>query len=72
MLEVFMRNPDQVLSRQQLLGQVWGYDFDTRSNVVEVRVRALRRKIGAHRLQTVRHAGYRLRGTSPDPPATNR
>ena len=61
MLEVFMRNPEQVLSRQQLLGHVWGYDFDTRSNVVEVCVRALRRKIGADRLQTVRNAGYRLR-----------
>ncbi|WP_327148780.1 response regulator transcription factor [Nocardia sp. NBC_01329] len=60
LLEVFLRHPDQVLSREQILGQVWGYDFDPASNVVDVYVRALRGKIGARRLQTVRGMGYRL------------
>ncbi|MGW0178737.1 response regulator transcription factor [Nocardia sp. NPDC003345] len=60
LLEVFLRHPDQVLSREQILGQVWGYDFDPASNVVDVYVRALRAKIGAQRLQTVRGMGYRL------------
>ena len=61
LLEVFMRHPDQVLSREQILGHVWGYDFDPSSNVVDVLVRALRTKIGAERIETVRGAGYRLR-----------
>ena len=56
-----MRNPDQVLSRGQLLERVWGLDFDPNSNVVDVFVRALRTKIGAERIQTVRGMGYRLR-----------
>ncbi|MFI5715122.1 response regulator transcription factor [Nocardia sp. NPDC051750] len=60
LLEVFLRHPDQVLSREQILGQVWGYDFDPASNVVDVYVRALRGKIGAQRLQTVRGMGYRF------------
>lgn len=60
LLEVFLRHPDQVLSREQILGQVWGYDFDPASNVVDVYVRALRGKIGAQRLHTVRGMGYRL------------
>lgn len=60
MLEVFMRNPGNVLSRQQLLGHVWGIDFDTNSNVVDVCVRGLRRKIGTDHIETVRGAGYRL------------
>ena len=41
-----MRHPDQVLSREQLLCHVWGYDFDPGSNVVDVYVRYLRRKLG--------------------------
>ncbi len=60
LLETFLRHPDQVLSRVQLLAQVWGYDFDPATNVVSVYVAALRQKIGAHRIQTVRGAGYRL------------
>lgn len=60
LLEVFLRNPDRVLSREQILGRVWGYDFDPASNVVDVYVRALRGKIGTQRLQTVRGMGYRL------------
>ncbi len=60
LLEVFLRHPDQVLSRQQLLSHVWGYDFDPESNIVDVYVRYLRRKLGAERIETVRGAGYRL------------
>jgi two-component system, OmpR family, copper resistance phosphate regulon response regulator CusR len=60
--EMFLRNPGQVLSREQLLSHVWGYDFDPGSNVVDVYVRYLRRKLGADRIQTVRGMGYRLAG----------
>lgn len=59
--EVLVRHAGQVLSKAQLLDQVWGYDFDGSSNVVEVYIRHLRNKIGAERIETVRHAGYRLR-----------
>jgi DNA-binding response OmpR family regulator len=62
MAEVFLRHPDQVLSREQLLAQVWGYDFDPGSNVVDVYVRYLRRKLGANAIETVRGMGYRLVG----------
>ena len=58
--ETFLRNPGQVLSREQLLSNVWGYDFDPGSNVVDVYVRYLRKKVGAQRIQTVRGMGYRL------------
>ncbi len=58
--EAFLRNPGQVLSREQLLSRVWGYDFDPGSNVVDVYVRYLRKKLGAQRLETVRGMGYRL------------
>jgi DNA-binding response OmpR family regulator len=60
MLEVFLRHPDQVLSREQLLSHVWGYDFDPGSNVVEVYVRYLRKKLGSDRIETARGMGYRL------------
>jgi DNA-binding response OmpR family regulator len=60
LLETFLRHPDQVLSREQLLSQVWGYDFDPGSNVVEVYVRALRKKLGENVIETVRGMGYRL------------
>jgi DNA-binding response OmpR family regulator len=60
LLETFMRHPGQVLSREQLLSRVWGYDFDPGSNVVDVYVRYLRNKIGGDRILTVRGAGYRL------------
>jgi DNA-binding response OmpR family regulator len=59
--EVLCRHPDQVLSREQLLSQVWGFDFDPGSNVVDVYIRYLRRKLGDERIQTVRGMGYRLR-----------
>jgi DNA-binding response OmpR family regulator len=60
MLETFMRHPDQVLSREQLLSHVWGYDFDPGSNVVEVYVRALRKKLGDQVVDTIRGMGYRM------------
>ena len=60
LLEVFARHPGQVLSQQQLLDLVWGYDFDPGSNVVDVYVRYLRRKLGAEYVETVRGMGYRL------------
>ncbi|HHX46026.1 MAG TPA: winged helix-turn-helix transcriptional regulator, partial [Brevibacterium sp.] len=60
LLEVFLRHPDQVLSRAQLLSQVWGLDFDPGSNVVDVYVRYLREKLGRDVIETVRGIGYRL------------
>ena len=60
LLETFMRHPDQVLSREQLLSHVWGYDFDPGSNVVDVYVRYLRRKLGENAIETVRGMGYRM------------
>ncbi len=60
LLEVLLRHAGQVLSQVQLLDQVWGYDFDGGSNVVEVYIRHLRRKIGTERIETIRGAGYRL------------
>jgi DNA-binding response OmpR family regulator len=50
-----------VISREQLLADVWGYDFDPRSNVVDVSIRRLRRKLGPEApIETVRNVGYRL------------
>ena len=60
MLETLMRHSGQVLSREQLLAHVWGYDYDPGSNVVEVYVRYLRRKLGSETIETVRGMGYRL------------
>jgi DNA-binding response OmpR family regulator len=58
--EMFFRHPGQVLSREQLLSRVWGYDFDPGSNVVDVYVGYLRRKLGRQRITSVRGMGYRL------------
>jgi two-component system, OmpR family, copper resistance phosphate regulon response regulator CusR len=58
--ETFVRNAGQVLSRQQLLSHVWGYGHDPGSNVVDVSVCGLRRKLGPGAIQTVRGMGYRL------------
>ena len=60
MLEVFLRHPGQVMSREQLLSHVWGYYFDPGSNVVDVYVGYLRRKLGRDRIRTVRGMGYAL------------
>jgi two-component system, OmpR family, copper resistance phosphate regulon response regulator CusR len=64
--ETLMQHPDQVLSREQLLSRVWGYDYDPGSNVVDVYVRNLRRKLGHDVIETMRGAGYRLR-SAPAP-----
>lgn len=65
LLEYLMRHPGQVLKRQQLLDSVWGIDFDAGSNVVDVYVSYLRRKLDEPGLpsviETVRGAGYRVR-----------
>lgn len=58
--ETFLRNAGQVLTREQLLSHVWGYDFDPGSNIVDVYVGYLRKKVGAARIVTVRGMGYRL------------
>lgn len=64
MLELFMRHPTQILTRAQILSHVWDYTFDPGSNVVDVYVGYLRRKLNGAGLeplvQTVRGAGYRL------------
>lgn len=60
MLEMFLKNPGQVLSREQLLSRVWGLAHDPGSNVVDVYVRYLRQKLGNDRIQTVRGMGYKL------------
>ena len=60
LLETFLDHPGQVLSRAQLLGQVWGRDFDGDSNVVDVCVLHLRKKLGQEVVLTVRGSGYRL------------
>src|SRR4051794_32140401 len=65
LMEAFMRRPGEVLSQFQLLDFAWDYDYENRSNVVEVYVRYLREKFdrpyGLESLETVRGAGYRLR-----------
>jgi DNA-binding response OmpR family regulator len=62
MLETLMRHRGQVLSREQLLSHVWGYDYDPGSNVVDVYVGYLRRKLGEGSIGTVRGMGYVLGG----------
>lgn len=68
LLEYFMRHPGQVLSREQILSAVWELDFDPESNIVDVYVRYLRRKVnpadGMPLITTIRGTGYRF-----DPPA---
>jgi DNA-binding response OmpR family regulator len=61
MLETLMRHSDQVLSREQLLSHVWGYDYEPGSNIVEVYVGYLRRKLGEGVIETARGMGYRLK-----------
>jgi two-component system, OmpR family, copper resistance phosphate regulon response regulator CusR len=60
LLLCLMQHVGQVISRERLLSEVWGYDFDPRSNVVDVCVRRLRRRLGPNApIETVRNAGYR-------------
>jgi DNA-binding response OmpR family regulator len=61
LLETFMRHAGQMLSREQLLSHVWGYDYDPGSNIVDVYIGYLRRKLGDDTIETVRGMGYRLR-----------
>jgi DNA-binding response OmpR family regulator len=65
LLEFLLRHPRQVLTRDQILEQVWGYDFMGESNIIEVYIRALRIKLEVHNpkrlVQTVRGVGYVLR-----------
>jgi two-component system OmpR family response regulator len=63
LLELFMRNPGAVLSRDQLLDGAWDMSFERRSNVIDVYIRYLRTKIGRDSIETVRGIGYRLRAT---------
>jgi DNA-binding response OmpR family regulator len=60
LMEMLMRNRGQVLSRERLLSRVWGMEFDPGSNVVDVYIGHLRRKLGEGSIETVRGAGYRL------------
>jgi two-component system copper resistance phosphate regulon response regulator CusR len=61
LLHHLLRHQGEVVSRQRLLSEVWGYHFDPRSNVVDVCVRRLRQKLGSEApIETVRHGGYRL------------
>ena len=61
LLHHLVQHEGEVVSRERLLAEVWGYHFDPRSNVVEVCVRRLRRKLGSSApIETVRHGGYRL------------
>ncbi|VXB76670.1 Response regulator MprA [Arthrobacter sp. 9AX] len=60
MARVFVENEGRVLTREQLLSRVWGYDFDGSSNVVDVYVGYLRNKLGPERFLAVRGAGYRF------------
>jgi DNA-binding response OmpR family regulator len=58
--EMFFRHPGQVLSREQLLSNVWGFYHDPGSNIVDVYVGYLRKKLGGELIETVRGMGYRL------------
>jgi DNA-binding response OmpR family regulator len=58
--ETFLRHPGQVLSREQLLDRAWGYGYDPGSNIVDVYVGYLRKKLGSGAIETVRGMGYRL------------
>jgi two-component system OmpR family response regulator len=73
LLEAFMRRPGHVLDRYQLLEQAWDYEYENRSNVIDVYVRYLRQKVdrpfGLRSLETVRGSGYRLRADGGRPPA---
>jgi DNA-binding response OmpR family regulator len=61
LLETLLRHAGQVLSREQLLSHVWGYSFDPSTNLVNVYVNSLRKKLGRDVIETVRGVGYRLR-----------
>lgn len=66
LLERLMRNKNIVLTRDQLLGDIWGYDFDGETRTVDVHIRTLRQKLGdkGDLIETVRGVGYRIGGTA--------
>jgi len=70
LLEYLMRNPNQVLTRTMIAEHVWNYDFDNATNVIDVHIRNLRRKLDdpfpAKLIQTVRGAGYRISSRQPE------
>jgi DNA-binding response OmpR family regulator len=60
-LHHLVEHQGEVISRERLLSEVWGFHFDPRSNVVDVCIRRLRKKLGVNApIETIRHAGYRL------------
>ena len=61
LLEVLMRHPKQVMTREQILDRIWGYDYDPGTNIVNVYVGYLRRKLGEESIETIRGIGYRFR-----------
>jgi two-component system, OmpR family, copper resistance phosphate regulon response regulator CusR len=64
LLHSLLESAGEVVSRERLLSEVWGYHFDPRSNVVDVCIRRLRKKLGpGSPIETIRHAGYRLAET---------
>src|SRR5207247_9181401 len=66
-LHHLVEHAGDVISRERLLSEVWGYHFDPGSNVVDVCIRRLRKKLGADApIETIRHAGYRLTAASAD------
>jgi two-component system, OmpR family, response regulator len=71
LLEVFMRRPGDVLSRLELLERAWDFNYENRSNVIDVYVRYLREKVdrpfGVEAIETVRGSGYRLRADGGEP-----
>jgi DNA-binding response OmpR family regulator len=68
-LEYLMRHPNQVLTRTMIAEHVWSYDFDNSTNVIDVHIRNVRRKIDdpfpAKLVQTIRGAGYRISAKQP-------
>ena len=69
LLHLLMTHPGGVVAREVILAEVWGYSHDPRSNIVDVYIGYLRKKIGSHRIITVRGFGYRLVGGVPVSPA---
>lgn len=60
--EYFLRHPMQVLTREQILDRIWGYDYDPGTDIVNVYIGHLRKKLGEDQIETVRGMGYRFRG----------
>jgi DNA-binding response OmpR family regulator len=76
LLQAFLAHPGQVLSRQELLASAWKMEFDPHTNLIDVYVCYLRRKLGERFIETVRGAGYRFRAEhgveiTPEPAASD-